>query len=54
MGYREIMAITTACWVAVSKFVMNIFFDDGKVDKLDAVMIWIIVTGYMIFRAFVR
>lgn len=53
MGYREIIAITTACWMAVSKFMINLFFDE-KADKVDVVMIWIIVTGYMIFRAFVR
>ena len=53
MGYREIIAITTACWMAVSKFMIDLFFDE-KPDKAHAVMIWIIVTGYMVFRAFVR
>ena len=55
MGYREIMMVTSVSWILVTKSMLNILTQKDRVDNcIDAVMGWIIVTVYMIFRAFVR
>ena len=55
MGIREIVIISYSAWLGISNMLLSIFCDAKDVGtKGRAVTIWIMVTGYMVFRYFVR
>ena len=55
MGIREIVYISSSVWLGISTMLLSIFQDAKDTDiKGRAVAIWIMVTGYMVFRYFVR
>lgn len=52
---REIVYISSSVWLGISTMLLSIFQDaKDTYTKWRAVAIWIMVTGYMVFRYFVR
>ena len=55
VGIREIVYISCSAWLGISTMLLSIFYDAKDIyTKGRAVTIWIMVTGYMVFRYFVR
>ena len=55
MGIREIVYISSSVWLGISTMLLSVFRDAKDTGTRGrAVAIWIMVTGYMVFRYFVR
>ena len=55
VGIREMVYISCSAYLGISTMLLSIFCDAKDVGiKGRAVAIWIMVTGYMVFRYFVR
>lgn len=55
VGIKDIVCISSSVWLGVSTMLLSIYQDAKETaTKGRAVAIWVMITGYMVFRYFVR